>query len=391
MGKHTIWIFALLLFAFSGDRICGYILQKITEKSQFRYSRLYNGQEDADILFVGNSRGLTFFQPEVETLTSLKTINLSYNGMPADLAKCLVLDYLDRHKTPKIMVVDVTMCDRENDLLKTGFNLYTPQSVRLDTLLRGIKTPDSWAGRKVVYGGNVSWLYRHNSEIFQRVLYYRQKSDKDWLLDRTIGEDAANDPNLKSYQVRMYPNMVEHLKEMVNYAQNKGIQVKLVINPYYPPFAETIRDSFLTPLKQHVEMQTGMAVDDFSTILKERGEIGDFQHANKNGSTHFMKILMAKGYFSTTNSAIGIDTYQNQEAISNSNISEQVIVSPAIDSFPDFSTFTTNSDNQAESTHAKAINFEEKTTNKPPAKKAKTKKTSQDANWFAVDTMFSFR
>ena len=33
---------------------------------QFRYSRLYNSTEDADILFVGNSRGLTFFQPEAE-------------------------------------------------------------------------------------------------------------------------------------------------------------------------------------------------------------------------------------------------------------------------------------------------------------------------------------
>ena len=297
MRKNIIWIIAFLSLAFIGDRILGFFLHQTTEKSQFRYSRLYFDNQDADILFVGNSRGLTFYQPEVEKLTSLKTMNLSYNGMPADLAKCLIMDYLDRHKAPKVMVVDVTLCDRENDMLKSGFNLYTSASTRLDSLLRGIQMPDSWAGRKIVYGGKVSWLYRHNSEIFQRVLYYRNKSDEDWLLDRVISEGAANDTTLQSYQVRMFPNMVTHLKEMVEYAKNKGVEVKLVINPYFPPFAESIRDSFLTPLKSYVENQTGMSIQDFSTTLKNREEIGDFQHANKKGSINFMKILMTEGYF----------------------------------------------------------------------------------------------
>ncbi len=118
MRKHIFWIIGFLSLAFMGDRIVGFVLQKVTEKSQFRYSRLYNSNSDADILFVGNSRGLTFYQPEVEKITSLNTMNLSYNGMPADLAKCLVMDYLDRHNPPKVMVVDITLCDRTNDVLK---------------------------------------------------------------------------------------------------------------------------------------------------------------------------------------------------------------------------------------------------------------------------------
>ena len=300
MGKQVTWIIAFLSLALLGDRIGGYFLNKITENSQFRYSRLYYVNQDADILFVGNSRGLTFYQPEVEKLTSLKTMNISYNGMPADLAKCLVMDYLDHHKAPKVMVVDVTLCDRENDMLKSGFNLYTPASPRLDTLLRGIHSPDDWAGRKIVYGGKVSWLYRHNSEIFQRVLYHRNKTDEDWLIDRVISTSAANDTSLRSYQVRMFPNMVAHLKEMIEYAQNKGVEVKLVINPYFPAFAESVRDSFLTPLKTYVQSQTNISIKDFSTALPDREDIGDFQHANKKGSIHYMRILMGAGYFNAS-------------------------------------------------------------------------------------------
>lgn len=324
MRKELVWISSFLCLAFGGDRLAGHFLKKITDNSQFRYSRLYNSSEDADILFVGNSRGLTFFQPEAERLTHQKTMNISYNGMPADLAKCLVMDYLDHHKPPKLMVVDVTLCDRENDVLKSGFNLYTPQSKRLDTLLRGMTTDDDkFAGRKVVIGGNVSHLYRYNSEVFQRVLYHRNKTDEDWLIDRVIGEQSAKDTSFSSYTVRMFPSMAAHLKEMVDYAQSKGVEVKLVINPYFPAFADTksIRDSFLTPLKSHVESITGLPINDFSTVLTNTDEIGDYQHANKKGSIRYMSILLEQGILSQNSSNLGYnDIPTNMENVKPSSV-----------------------------------------------------------------------
>ena len=322
MGKQFIWIFACLALAFLGDRLVGSLLYNLTETSQFRYSRLYNSNETADILFVGNSRGLTFYQPEVERLTGQKTMNLSYNGMPADLAKTLVMDYLERHVPPKVMIVDVTLCDRYNESLKTSMNLYVPFSRRLGDLIKNsasinlknpnsveVDTTDAYAGRKVYYGGKLSQLYQHNSEIFQRVLYHRNKLDEDWIVDRIISESATKDTAFHSYQVRMFPVMVDHLKEMIDYAKEKGVVVKLVINPYYAPFAESIRDSFLTPLKMYVESQTGMPVSDFSTALQNLDEIGDYQHANKKGSIHYMNTLSKNGIFNTfTNSVLNGST-----------------------------------------------------------------------------------
>ena len=342
MGKHLIWITAFLALAFAGDRLVGYFLKEITDNSQFRYSRLYNSNETADILFVGNSRGLNFYQPEAERVTGQKTMNLSYNGMPADLAKCLVMDYLDRHIAPKIMVVDVTLCDRYNESLKASMNLYTPYSKRLADLLKNsvslnlispknsvaVDTTDIYAGRKVFYGGQLSHLYRYNSEIFQRVLYHRNRTDNDWIVDRVIGSSAASDTALRSYQVRMFPVMVEHLKEMIAYAKEKGVNVKLVINPYFPAFAESIRDSFLTPLKMYVESQTGMPVSDFSTALHNIDEIGDYQHANKKGSIRYMNVLSENGIFNIlNNSALGnINGNSNRGTSSN----------PSSDIFIDF-------------------------------------------------------
>jgi hypothetical protein len=310
MIKQFTWIIGFLLLAFIGDRAFGLYFKNISQQSQFRYSRLYHTTENADILFVGNSRGLSFYQPEVERITPLSTFNLSYNGMPADLAKVLVMDYLDKNKPPKLMIVDVTICDRYNEILKSNFKLYTPNSERLTQLLKTsatvqyksetnveVDTVDAFSGFKNYYGSQVSHLYRYNSEVFQRVFFYRNRSDEDWLIDRIIGEEAIDKTKMKSYQVRMVPKMVMHLKDMVNYAQTKGVRVKLVINPYYPAFVESIKDTFLLPLKNRVQSETALPVFDFSTVLTERDEIGDLQHPNKKGSIHYMNILAQNGIF----------------------------------------------------------------------------------------------
>jgi len=85
---------------------------------------MYQGKAAADILLVGNSRGLIFYQPYIEEITGKSTFNVSYNGMPIDLGQTLVEDYFANYKAPETMILDVTMCDRENTKLISGFNLY---------------------------------------------------------------------------------------------------------------------------------------------------------------------------------------------------------------------------------------------------------------------------
>ncbi|MEO0042860.1 MAG: hypothetical protein RL329_2308 [Bacteroidota bacterium] len=329
--KQILWIVAFLTLSFVGDRLLGHFFKKMTQNSQFRYSRLYRGDAKADILLVGNSRGLGFYQPEIEKLTGLNTLNISYNGMPADLASVLVRDQFEKNGVPKTMIIDVTMCDRKDDLFVSAFNLYSPYS---DSLKALIKSYDE----TVYYGGLLSHLYRHNSEIFQRAFNYRKKTDEDWLLDRVISEKMASDTSLKSYKVRVMPEMVEHLKQMVDFARSQGTEVKLVISPYFPRFAESIRDSFLTPLKTLVEAKTGLTVTDYSTALNTTEAFGDYQHANKKGCIQFMNQLFEAKVFNVSAMASKIEERvqgtSTQPSDSTIGAVSQVILPLAVEAIP---------------------------------------------------------
>lgn len=284
--KHILWITATLALAFAGDRLGGFLLNKITEGSGFRYARLYNGQAEADILLVGNSRGLTFYQPHIEAVTQQSTFNVSYNGMPMNLAEALVQDYLAVYRAPKLAIIDVTICDRQNQSLINGFAAYIPQSPRLDSL---IKVGDKTAGN----ANQISWLYRYNNEVADRTLYYRGgRSDEDWLLDRAISDQMVADcAGQEPYTITLDTAMAVSLHYTVKELQKRGTQVKLVINPYYPGFAAKITN--MPAYKAGIEALVGLPVEDYSTAIAGREYFGDYQHLNKAGSIKFLDKLLS--------------------------------------------------------------------------------------------------
>ncbi|MBV6442255.1 MAG: hypothetical protein DYG98_00445 [Haliscomenobacteraceae bacterium CHB4] len=282
--KRIIWFIALLLLFFMGDRLAGHFLQKLVEQSQFRYSRLYRGDAAAEILLVGNSRGLNFFQPYMEEITGKKTFNLSYNGMPTDLAKVLVEDYLDRYPTPEKMVVDITNCDRMNDELLAGFLTYSAESFRLDTLINS-KLPKIW------WGGKISAMFRFNNEIFQRALYHRNRTDENWLRDHVISAKLAAEGSDKPYPLEIHPYLVRQLKETVITARAKGVGVELVIGPYFPGY----RVNNLDVLKNAVEEATGLPVRDYQQVLTDPTCFSDFRHLNVKGSKAFIERMKSDG------------------------------------------------------------------------------------------------
>jgi hypothetical protein len=309
--QKLIWIPVLIGIFLIGDRTAGHFLNNLTEKSQFRYSRLYRGDAAADILLVGNSRGLGFYQPYIEEMTGKKTFNLSYNGMPIDLAHVFVKDYLEKYPNTKKMVLDVTICDRVEEKLIASFSNYAPFSPNLDTLIKQIY-PKGW------YGGHLSNIYRYNSEIFQRTLYYTNKSDNDWLIDRVINDKmiaeapaqtpydllaTTKNPTLKGDHAatKIQENakneayILESVGKTVRFAQSKGVDVKLVILPYYPAFHDKLRD--LDWFKQKIERATGLEIHDYSKAIDDKNAFGDYMHINKYGSQLTMAKLKADGIF----------------------------------------------------------------------------------------------
>ena len=183
--KKVYWVFAVVILFLVGDRVGGFVLKKMVSNSEFRYSKMYRGDADCDILFMGNSRGLGFYQPYIEEVTGKKTFNLSYNALPMNLGRVLLQDYLKYNKKPDLLIVDVTMMNRVDTTLISGFNVYTPYSDTLGALVKEHT-------RNVFYAGKLSHLFLHNSEIFQRAMFYYSNSDKDWIIDRVINENMVN-------------------------------------------------------------------------------------------------------------------------------------------------------------------------------------------------------
>ena len=128
------WLLAFLALTLVGDRAMAYVLRSGLERSEFRYSRLYTGRAEADLVFIGNSRGLNFYQPYIEAATGRKTLNLSYNALPVDLSTVLLADYLERYGPPRDLVVEITHLDRANPDLVREFRAYAPYSERMDQL-----------------------------------------------------------------------------------------------------------------------------------------------------------------------------------------------------------------------------------------------------------------
>jgi hypothetical protein len=207
-----------------------------------------------------------------------------------DLGKVLVQDYLDQHKQPKVLIVDVTMCDRPRPELVRQFRTYMPYSTRLEGL---VKQYDAKAGT----GANLFHIYRYNSEVFQRSFYYRNKTDEDWLLDRVISKNMLEKREFNDLKLLMDTTMIAQLKELTHYAQSKGVEVKLVVSPYLPQFADAIRPYYLQPMKSYIEANIGLPLQDYSMALTESSEFGDLQHPNKKGSIKYVGMLYKDGNF----------------------------------------------------------------------------------------------
>ena len=288
--KKALWIPALLLFFFIGDRVGGYILKQLVAKSEFRYSRLYTGKAKSDIVLLGNSRGLIFYQPYIEEITGQKTLNLSYNSLPIDMGQVLVEDYLERYGAPKKLIIDVTMCDRTNTQLVTGFSPYSSYSRSMDQLIKSA-SKNSWIA------GKLSHLFRFNGEVFQRTLNYLGKSDKDWLIDRVISDHMQENATLESVvELKTTPERLASLQQLIVVAERKGTEVELLVNPYYPPYAE--RMTSLGPFIQQIEAATNKKVKNYALALQLTEGFGDYQHLNKKGSKQYLALLAEDGVFS---------------------------------------------------------------------------------------------
>ncbi len=296
MRRRWLWLILFLVAVVAGDRGGAWLLSRqVRDKSQFRYSRLYTGRARADILLVGNSRGLPLFQPYIEEATGRTTLNLSYNGLPNYLAVAFVLDYLDRYPAPERIVYDITICNGGNPPLTIGMGPYAPYSARVDSLIKAVSDQDTTGSYYLAWRGQqLSHLYRYDSEVFLQMLYYLRKTDKYWLLDRVIPSAMVEQlPDFKPLPFDIWPSMMDDLRKMVAAAKARGTEVKFIVGPYFPGYADKLPN--LQNLMDTTRQATGLPVYDFSRAMTRPEYFADYQHPNLKGAREYVRLLQERG------------------------------------------------------------------------------------------------
>ncbi|MGD9637162.1 MAG: hypothetical protein AB7G28_10105 [Pirellulales bacterium] len=291
--KRWWWILAIIALFFVGDRIGAALIGSLVDRSPQRFSRLYSGRLDGQIAVLGNSRGVIDFRaPSIAEATGRSTVNLSHNGMTPRIAQAIFADFLEHNQKSELLVVEASFVTV--DTSKGGVLEYMPfwsHSQRLIALGREFSRQD-------VIAGDISHLYRFNSELTLRSLFYllRGQSDQGGAMEGTLTPELIEETKqLEPSPLEVFPEELEALVAIVNAARDAGIEVQLVFAPYLPQYAEKITN--LPEVEARITAATGLAVHDFSRALDDTSLFADRVHLSPAGTQEFLQKMLTAGVF----------------------------------------------------------------------------------------------
>jgi len=296
MVKHAKAILFLVGLSTSflvADRSISFLLNQVVRKSEFRYAKLYHSHLNADILVLGNSRGVNgFFAPSMETELGESVFNLSLNGLDIDLLGNALKDYCERNAAPKMVILEITSLHSDDAI--GGLRFLMSDSPRMDKLLKDANYRD-WILC------NACTVYQYNTELFLRVIYFLSKSDQGWINDGVVDPEVARNWKVSTKEKELWNEptgkKVKGLLELVRFADQEKIPVKLVIGPYMRGYT----DQFDNYQRWKSAVQDAVGPDhpiyDFSNAIENELNFADMVHLNRQGSIEFFHQLREAGFF----------------------------------------------------------------------------------------------
>ena len=109
------------------------------------------------------------------------------NGMNLELAKIVLEAYLINNLKPDTLILEISNIYGDSSL-SNSLKMYSGESLDLSEFI------DNNTGKKIQIF-DIFHLYRYNSEMFLRALYYLFQSDQSW-----INRYSISDHFLESYQ-----------------------------------------------------------------------------------------------------------------------------------------------------------------------------------------------
>ena len=273
---------ALAIF-FVGDRLFAAGLAWILLQSPDRFIEIYRDDVSADVVALGNSRVDRHFEPAmIKAKTGLDIVNLGIGLNSMRLSEVLFRDYLERHPKPETVVIEVTHLEIPASIGE--LKLLTAYSANMRAFLRELSP-------RLYYAGEISHLFRLNSDLFFRALYSLFEGREPRLYPARSGAIVAETKLDGPERLRIAEGNEEALQRVVALARDEGIKVILVIAPYYPEFRELIGN--MDAFKAELEAATGQDVIDLSTLSIPRDDFYDLTHLDAGGVETFIDALLA--------------------------------------------------------------------------------------------------
>ena len=210
--------------------------------------------------------------------------------MSADLAETLFMDYLDRNRKPKLLILEISNVTDENGLLNE-LKIYTAHSERLAKLLRT-------ANPQAALWTEASHIFKFNGEMFLRTLRYYHESDQTWVNRYQISPALLQSTRSGRQEILgATPENLTALKRIINVARTQGIEVRAVVGPYLPAYCDQITNfqDWLNEIKR--TMGSDVRIWDYSRAISDTTAFADREHLNYQGSLVLLKELVRDGLF----------------------------------------------------------------------------------------------
>jgi hypothetical protein len=281
--RFAVWFALLAIVVMAGDRAGAFVCSRVLLASQFRFSRVYRGGSNADVVVIGDSRGVhSFYAPTIERLTGRPALNLSFNSMSVPIAEALLADYLEHNAKPRMVIIETTCVVVDRGLV-SELRTYAGLSKRLEALYAREHPRAAAAGR-------LFRLLPYDSEFFLRALMYLRRSDQDWINRNVIAPQLAAGPRGR-WSPRPHQENLDALGRLVPMLRARGIEVKLVIAPYHRSVMVNMNE-IIHGITRTVP---GAPVLNYADAIEDSRYFADGVHMNANGSDVFLRMLCRDG------------------------------------------------------------------------------------------------
>ncbi|MEA2339320.1 MAG: hypothetical protein QOE82_3327, partial [Thermoanaerobaculia bacterium] len=291
--KAAASLLALLILVIAGDRLLSAALRRTLMGSHFRFATVLRPGVDADIIVMGDSRGVTsIYVPEVERLSGLHTFSFAYNGMPTVVSEVMLADYLQHNRPPRLAIIEVTSTVEPRAFI-SEIHTFGDFSPRLEALYAAEHPTAARVGKLLR-------LSRFNSELFLRSLYYMRRSDQDWAnwAAMSPGQVARLDARAV-WTLKPLPENLAALERMIRLLESRHVEVRLLIGPYYPEYAaHSNLEAFAALIAGRTHrVDPKLAVWDYSSAVTGSSHYTDVIHLNGSGAKDLAALMQRDGFF----------------------------------------------------------------------------------------------